>query len=390
MVASWARTRFPEAGLSEADRQIRLDDRQRRAWLRLIRTEGVGPITFRQLLNHFGSADAALDALPELARRGGGDASRLRVPPTAAIEAEFEAAARFGVRYVALGEPDYPPLLRGIEGPPPLLAVKGGTGVLTRPTAAIVGARNASIAGRKMAGLLARGLGAAGFVVVSGLARGIDAAAHEAALDTGTIACMAGGLDRLYPPENAGLYDAIVESGGAAISEMPMGWAPRAKDFPRRNRLISGLSLGVTVVEAAARSGSLLTCRYAAEQGREVTAVPGSPLDPRSEGANRLIREGSTLVTSAADVIEALTPLVDRVPYRADDLAEPAGPEGPFDAPADVRARILDALGPTPVTVDEIIRMTGAEPVMVQLVILELDLGGRLERHPGGKVSLVY
>lgn len=379
--------------MSEDDRRElragrQLSDAQRVAWLRLIRSENVGPVTFRQLINHFGSAVAALQALPDLARRGG--KRGLAIMSVAEAEREMATAARFNARFVALGEADYPPLLATVEGPPPLLAVRGGSAVLTRSMVAIVGARNASIAGRKLAGMIARGLGEGGFVVVSGLARGIDAEAHAAALQTGTVAVVAGGLDRLYPPENEDLHDAILAHDGAVVTEMPFGFVARAKEFPRRNRLVSGMSLGVVVVEAAARSGTLHTARFAAEQGREVLAVPGSPLDPRSEGTNRLIREGATLVTSAADVIEALAPLIGRRPPPP-DVGERE--EGEFqmvlDAPESARQKILESLSVTPVALDEIIRMTGLTPAQVHLVLLELDLAGRLERHPGGTISLI-
>ncbi len=366
-----------------------MSDSSRAAWLRLIRSENVGPVTFRQLVNHFGSAARALDALPELARRGGAKA-RIRIASEADVAREMATARASAARFVALGEPDYPARLAAIEGPPPLIAVKGGSGVCRRPSVGIVGARNASLAGRKMATILARGLGESGFVVVSGLARGIDAAAHEASLDTGTIAVFAGGLDRLYPPENAGLAARIVESGGALVSEMPFGWEPRARDFPRRNRLISGISLGVVVIEAAARSGSLHTARFAAEQGREVFAVPGSPLDPRAEGTNDLIRNGATLVATAAHVVEGLTPILGGIPDAIamterddDDL------ERPFDVPETARRLVLEALGPTPVGIDEILRATGVRLGELQLILMELTLAGRLERHGGGRVSLV-
>mgnify|MGYP001765219861 CR=1 FL=1 len=361
----------------------------RAAWLRLIRSENVGPVTFRELVNHFGSARAALDALPDLARRGGARA-RIRIASEAEVAREIAMAAGMGARFVAMGEADYPAHLLTIEGPPPLLAVKGGPGVCRRHGVAIVGARNASLAGRKMATLMGRGLGEAGFVVVSGLARGIDAAAHEASLDTGTIAVFAGGLDRLYPPEHEGLAARIVESGGALVSEMPFGWEPRARDFPRRNRLISGIALGVVVIEAAARSGSLHTARFAAEQGREVFAVPGSPLDPRAEGTNDLIRNGATLVATAAHVIEGLTPILGRRPEPA---ALAAAADDGFDRPLDVsdRARrlVLEALGPTPVGIDEIRRATGVAPGELQLILMELTLAGRLERQAGGRVALI-
>lgn len=366
-----------------------MTEASRLAWLRLIRSDNVGPVTFRQLVNHFGSAAAALDALPELARRGGARA-RIRVASVEEVEREAETARAFGARFVAMGEADYPSRLLAVEGPPPVLAVKGGSGVCRRPAVAIVGARNASLAGRKMAAILARGLGEAAFVIVSGLARGIDAAAHEAAIPTGTIAVFAGGLDRLYPPENADLAATIVETGGALVSEMPFGWEPRARDFPRRNRLISGISVGVVVVEAALRSGSLHTARFAAEQGREVFAVPGSPLDPRAEGANALIRDGATLVTSAAHVIEAVAPILGRR-IEPTGAAESGDDEldRPMDVPESARRRVVEALGPTPVGIDEVLRATGVRPGELHLILMELAIAGRLERHAGGRVSLL-
>ena len=366
-----------------------MSDRSRAAWLRLIRSENVGPVTFRQLVNLFGSAAAALEALPDLARRGGAKA-RIRIASEAEVEREMAVARAFGARFVALGEPDYPAHLATVEGPPPLLAVKGGSGVLRRPIVAIVGARNASLAGRKMAGIIGGGLGRSGFVVASGLARGIDAAAHEATLDTGTIAVFAGGLDRLYPPENAGLANRIVETGGALLSEMPFGWEPRARDFPRRNRLVSGMALGVVVIEAAVRSGSLHTARFAAEQGREVFAVPGSPLDPRAEGTNELIRNGATLVATAAHVVEGLTSILGRLPETPTVEEDDAfGLDRPLDVPDTARRLVLEALGPTPTAIDEIRRATGVRPGELQLILMELTLAGRLERHGSGKVSLV-
>lgn len=365
-----------------------MTEASRLAWLRLIRSENVGPATFRQLVNHFGSAAAALDALPELARRGGARA-RIRISGLDEVMREAATAAACGARFVAMGEADYPARLAAIEGAPPLLAVKGGSGVFRRPMVAIVGARNASLSGRKIAGLIARALGEAAFVIVSGLARGIDAAAHEASIDTGTVAVLAGGLDRLYPPEHAGLADKIVATGGALVSEMPFGWQARAQDFPRRNRLVSGMALGVVVVEAALRSGSLHTARFAAEQGREVFAVPGSPLDPRAEGANELIRNGATLVANAGHVVEALAPIIGR------RFEPPVASEGdddfdrPVDVPETARRKVVEALGPTPVGVDEILRATGVRPGELHLILMELAIAGRLERHTGGRVSLL-
>jgi DNA processing protein len=378
------------ASTSERDDEraggIALTPQQRRAWLKLIRTENVGPVSFRQLINRYGSAARALDVLPDLVRLGGGRA--IRIASDAEIDAELARAEAAGARFVGLGEPDYPRHLRRIEGPPPLVAVQGGPGVLTRPMVAVVGSRNASAAGRKIAGQIAAGIGEAGYVTVSGLARGIDAAAHEAALPFGTVAVMAGGLDRLYPPENIGLATRIVESGGALLSEMPFGWEPRGRDFPRRNRLISGLAVGTVVVEAALKSGSLHTARFAAEQGRIVLAVPGSPLDPRAEGTNMLIRDGATLVANAGHVLEAVASQVDLMlsppraeededGFRADDVAPTA------------RRAVLEALSPTPTPVDDIVRASGLPAGAVLTILLELDLAGRLERHRQGRVSLI-
>jgi DNA processing protein len=366
----------------------RLSDRQRIAWLRLIRTPNVGPASFRGLINRFGSADAAIEALPDLVRQGGG--APARVPTIADAEAEIERANKAGAQFVAIGEADYPPVLRRMEMPPPLLAVKGAAAVFKLPPVAIVGARNASLAGIKMARQIAADLGREGYAVVSGLARGIDTGAHQGALHTGTIAAVAGGIDRPYPPENAGLLDEIATRGGAVISEMPFGWEPRAQDFPRRNRLIAGLSLGLVVVEAAKRSGSLISARLAGEMGRIVFAVPGSPLDPRAEGTNGLLKDGAVLVTSAQDVFEHIAPLLDRPTPAADQFEEPTDFTSAPPAADNDRARIIEALGPTPVSVDELIQHTGLHPAQVFMILLELDLAGRLERHSGGAVSLVF
>jgi DNA processing protein len=367
--------------------QQRLSDRQRLAWLRLIHTDNVGPQTFRDLINRFGSAEAALEALPELASRGRAGAA-IRICPAEAAEAELETAARFGARFVAIGEADYPPLLRRVAGPPPLIAVKGNAAVLRLPAVSIVGARNASLAGIKMARTLAHELGREGYAVVSGLARGIDAAAHTGSIDTGTVAALAGGLDRPYPPENLPLCADIAERG-ALISEMPFGWEPRARDFPRRNRLIAGLSLGLVVVEAAVRSGSLISARLAGEAGRLVFAVPGSPLDPRAAGTNGLLKEGAILVTGVRDIVEALAPLSNLPPAAPDTFEEPPDFSAAPAPQDDDRASIVECLGPTPIGVDEVIRHTGLHPAQVFMILLELDLAGRLERHSGGAVSLV-
>lgn len=367
--------------------RIELTEQQRLDWLRLIRAENVGPRTFRSLINEFGTAARALARLPDLARRGGRGA--LRIPGEDEARTEVAAAARIGVRFVALGERDYPPLLRETADAPPLLAVRGHRDVLTRPAVAIVGSRNASAAGSRFASMLARDLGEAGFVVVSGLARGIDAAAHRASLESATIAVLAGGADRIYPPENTELASRIVEHG-ATVSEMPMNWEPRARDFPRRNRIIAGIALAVVVVEAAERSGSLITARIANEIGREVFAVPGSPIDPRAAGTNRLIRDGATLVTSVNDVVEVLAPIMGRHEPRP-GLGEPlvAGPAmEPPVADDELRTRIAALLSPAPVPVDELTRATGAPAGAVQIVLLELELAGRIARHGGSLVSL--
>jgi len=366
----------------------RLSDRQRLSWLRLIRTENVGPASFRDLINRFGSAEAALEALPELFLRGGATRG-VRIPTQAQAEDELAAAARFGARFVAIGEPDYPAMLRRMEQPPPLVAIKGEPAVFRLPPVAIVGARNASLAGIKMARTLAAELGRAGYAIVSGLARGIDTAAHQGGLSTGTVAALAGGLDQPYPPENVALAREIAERSGAVISEMPFGWEPRAKDFPRRNRVIAGLSLGLLVVEAAQRSGSLISARLAGEMGRLVFAVPGSPLDPRAAGTNRLLKDGATLVTDANDVIEAIAPLAGKPLPPAEQLEEPPDFLATPPPGDDERDKVVEALGPVPCEVDEIIRHTGLHPAQVFMILLELDLAGRLERHAGGRVSLV-
>ncbi len=368
---------------------FRLTDQQRLAWLRLIRSENVGGATFRDLLNHFGSSQAALEALPELSRRGG-SRRPIRVCSQDEAHRELEAIAAAGARLCAMGEAGYPPLLVHVDAPPPLLTVIGDDPVMARPAIAIVGSRNCSISGRKFAAKVARDLGEAGYTIVSGLARGIDAAAHEASCATGTVAVLAGGIDYIYPAENEPLFRALLDAGGAVISEMPIGWKVRPKDFPRRNRIISGAAFGVIVVEAAARSGSLYTARFANDQGRLVFAVPGSPLDPRSAGCNKLLRDGATLVTSADDVDAEVRPLIGQpLPERpivreSEDWEEPVEP-----AEDTARTRVLAALDTTPVSVDDIIRHTGLHPAAVQLVLLELDLAGRLERHGGQRVSLV-
>jgi DNA processing protein len=365
---------------------VRLTDEQRLDWLRLIRSENVGPRTFRALVNHFGGAGAAIAALPDLARRGGADRPG-RVFPLADAEREMQAARRQGIALVALGEPDYPQRLRMIDDAPPLIAVRGRTETLALPMVAIVGSRNASAAGAKFASQIARDLGEAGFVIASGLARGIDAAAHRTSLSTGTVAVLAGGHDHIYPPEHDDLARTITEKG-AVLTEMPLSWEPRGRDFPRRNRLISGMSLGVIIVEAARRSGSLITARMALEQGREVFAVPGSPIDPRAEGTNGLLKQGATLVTQADDVIAVLRPILGQ---PADLPANEPPRDGPLpgEPAADERKHIVALLGPTPVEIDDLVRLSGASPSIVRTVLLELELAGRLERQAGGRVALI-
>lgn len=368
----------------------KLSPGQRTAWLRLIRSENVGPVTFRQLVNRFGSAEAALEALPGLIQRAG---TRARIISRAEAEDEIAATEKMGGRVVGSGEPDYPPLLRYISGSPPVLTIAGGARLDWSKTVGVVGARNASAAGQKMTRLLAADLGAAGYVIISGLARGIDAAAHGASLSTGTAAALAGGLDRIYPDENIPLAESIVAEGGAVLTEMPLGWEPRARDFPRRNRLISGLSLGVVVVEAAKRSGSLITARLALEQNRDVFAVPGSPLDPRAEGANHLIQQGARLVTSAADIIEALAVADPAHRQVLEPDWEPdfdAGETAFTDLPpsSDERDRLIEALSPTPIEVDALIAGTGLPVSTIQTLLFELDLAGRLEWSAGQLVAL--
>jgi DNA processing protein len=362
----------------------RLSEAQRLNWLRLIRTPRVGPATFRDLVNRFGSVAAALDGLPDLLERAGG-AQSPRVVSVERAEAEMAEAARRGARFVALGEPDYPRHMQFMDYPPPLLAMKGNGAVMSLPGVGIVGSRNASASGCRLARRFASELGQAGYAVASGLARGIDAAAHEGSLATGTIAVLAGGLDRPYPPENVPLIDRICETG-AVISEMPFGWEPRAQDFPRRNRLVAGASLGLLVVEAARRSGSLISARLAGEMGRLVFAVPGSPLDPRAEGTNRLLKDGALLVTEVDDILGALAPLSEPAPlplFSETDIPLEEPPRSDEDT-----ARVMEALSPTPTHIDELIRHTGLHPAQLAAILLELDLAGRLERHSGGSVSL--
>lgn len=364
-----------------------LGPEERLDWLRLCRTDRVGPVTFYQLLARFGSTGAALDALPRLAARGGAR-HPAEIVSRAAAQRELETLDRLGARLVCWGEPDYPPLLAEAPDAPPVLAVKGDLALLQRRAIAVVGARNASALGRRFAEELARDLGRAGLVVVSGLARGIDAAAHQGALDTGTIGVVAGGIDVVYPEENRKLHEALAASG-AIVAELPPGTEPLARHFPRRNRIVSGMSLGVVVVEAALRSGSLITARLAAEQGRLVFAVPGSPLDPRAQGANDLIRtKDASLVQSAADILEDLAGMTGATLPARPRFTAPA-PSVPDDAEIDLSYRtVLELLSPSPVSVDELVRRCHLSPAVVASVLLELELAGRISRHPGNRVAL--
>jgi DNA processing protein len=371
------------------DRPLRpLSDIERLAWLRLIRSENVGPITFRLLLERFGTASEALDALPDLSRRGG-RSKPVRIPPPGDTERELAALDKLGARLVALCEADYPPALAAADDAPPLLALRGRTDLLQRPAVALVGARNASANGRTIAKLMAAALAEAGWLVVSGFARGIDTAAHQGALPKGTAAVLAGGPDVVYPPENAALYADLLEAG-TIVSEMPPGSEPQGRHFPRRNRIIAGLAMGTVVVEAAQKSGSLHTARLAAEYGREVMAVPGSPLDPRSSGCNRLLREGATLVESAEHVAEALQASASAIaePLRPgfQTAARPAPPPQDQGQAFDM---VMELLSPAPVSVDELIRQCQLSAALVGTVLLDLELAGRLERHPGNRVALI-
>lgn len=357
--------------------------------LRLARTSRIGPVTYGQLLMRFGSASAALAALPDLVARSGGKPYPIADP--AQIEREMARVASLGGHYLFVDSPDYPAALATLANAPIALIAKGDAALFARPSIAIVGARNASAAACRFARMLAGELGSAGFVVVSGLARGIDAAAHQGALGHGTVGVIASGIDVAFPPENAALQNEIADRH-LLVTEYPPGTEPLARQFPHRNRIIAGATLGTIVVEAAPRSGSLLTARMATEAGREVMAVPGSPLDPRSQGCNGLIREGATLIQSAADVIEA----VSRIDTRMVRAPSPppfgsAPPTGSVPDPGDnERHALLDLLGPVATGVDELVRQSGLAPPVVAMLLLELELAGRIERHAAGRISLIY
>ncbi|RFB80663.1 DNA-processing protein DprA [Methylovirgula sp. 4M-Z18] len=391
------------SALSEAERFHRL-------WL--IRSENIGPRTFRLLLRRFGSAQAALEALPSLTE----NTKPIRLAPRDDIAREMEALQRRGIRLLAMDEPGYPPLLAVCDDAPPLLSVQGRLEALQRPMVSIVGSRNASAAGLAFTDQLTRGLGRAGYVIVSGLARGIDARAHRASLQSGTVAVLPGGHAAIYPSEHEELAEQIAENG-AIISEMPLGWEPRGRDFPRRNRIVASLSLGTIVVEAARRSGSLITAKFAGERGREVFAVPGSPLDPRAEGPNDLLRHGAALCASVEDVTQVLDTLRDRAPGgdlftrptltfdleteepRRDvsaGAAMPAAPDLPSETVSPVRddgadpvQSIRALLGPAPISVDELVRSARLPARDVQTLLFELELAGEVERHGGNLVSII-
>lgn len=348
------------------------------ARIRLIRTPDIGPVRFRLLLERFGSAEAALMALPDAPA------------PEAGISAEIKAVKRAGARYLFLDSPDYPPLLRELESAPPVLIVRGDAALAQRPAIAMVGARNASAAAVKLARDFAGALAEAGFVIVSGMARGIDGAAHMGALAQGsgtTIGVIASGIDIAYPPEHASLQERVAREA-LLIAEQPMGAEPLARNFPRRNRIIAGLASATLVVEAAPKSGSLITARIAAEAGREVMAIPGSPLEPRAQGANELIREGATLVQRVEDVIEAISGLSGGI-FAPPKMPVPAPMPTAEPAPAPREpAELANLLTTAPVAVDELIRQSGQSPSAVQMALLDLELEGRLARHAGGRVSL--
>ncbi len=406
---------------------LSLSSKQRLDWLQLIRSENVGPATFRDLINHFGTAGAALDAIPELSQRAG--KKKLKICPRERANAELEAAYRLGIQYIGMGERDYPQYLTAIDYPPPLLCVRGNLNLNQKTPIGMVGARNSSLSGLKLAAMFATELGAKSHYLVSGFARGIDAAAHKATLKTGSIAVMAGGVDVIFPPEHDKFYYEMLEEGNAFVSEMPFGYRPRATDFPRRNRIIAGISLAVVVIEAAKRSGSLITARLANEAGRLVFGVPGSPLDPRSAGANSLLKNGALIATEATDIIEQISPLLhknhqqdlfnpktnglkDSTNSRDDSLHTDNSPtdDSPTDNSQDGasgignkqvgervltdtlpghRQIILEALGPTPIEIDDLVRHCQLPVSHVQLVLIELSLAGNLERHPGNCVSLI-
>lgn len=362
-----------------------MDATERLHRLQLIRSANIGPVSYFQLLARFGSAGRALDALPELAKRGGGRAPR--IADLRIVEGEMEAVERAGAAYLFLGEPHYPQALAELTNAPPVLTWRGHLDRFDRPMVSIVGARNASAAACRFARQLALDLSKEGVTVVSGLARGIDTAAHIGALNGGTIAVIASGIDINFPPENSELQEKIA-TDQLLLAEQPPRTEPLARHFPYRNRIIAGLSLGTIVVEAAPRSGSLITARLAGEYGRDVMAVPGSPLDARAQGCNGLIRDGATLIQNAADVLETIRPLDSRAVRAPISLYIPDVILDPVDASTTDRNNVEGLLSYSAISVDELARQSVADLATVQLVLLELELAGRLERHAGGKVSL--
>jgi len=367
-----------------------LSDKERKNQLRLIRSENVGPVTFHKLMEQYLNASAALQALPELARLGG-RVGKIKICSESAVNKEIDAYKKINARLIACGEPDYPPLLTQLEDAPPLISAIGHPHLLKKKSIAIVGSRNASVNGKHLAQKIAHDLGKNGLLVVSGMARGIDGAAHSGAIHTGTVAVLGGGVDVIYPKENQDLYHQISETG-VILSEVPPGTQPKARHFPARNRIISGMSRGIIVVEAAPRSGSLITARLALEQGRDVFAVPGSALDPRAKGSNDLIRQGAILTESADDVIRELKAQTGghRLEQRKSSLLSTSPPVQPSTIELKkTRSNVIEALSPTPTSIDAIIRSTNLNPGSVAIVLLELELAGRLERHPGNQVSMV-
>ena len=371
-----------------------LDEAERLAWLRLIRTDNIGPMTFYQLVERFGSATAALEALPELSKRGGRK-KPLTPPPESAVEREYRALQKLGGQIITVRDAAYPLALTATDDAPPVLSVLGNAELLNKSCVAIVGARNASLNGKKFARKVASDLGARGQTIASGLARGIDTAAHEGSVNTGTIAVVASGIDVVYPEENQKLYEEIAEKG-AIVAESALGAKPYAAAFPRRNRIVSGISKGVIVIEATHRSGSLITARLAGEQGRDVYAVPGSPLDPRASGPNHLIREGATLIRNADDVMENLMnfsgnamrePIITQRKFtpqiveNSDEFDENSGEI--------LQEKVISNLSFTPIYVDELVRACHVTIAELQSILLELELAGRIKRLPGNKISLL-
>lgn len=358
-----------------------LTDQQRLHWLRLTRTQNIGPVTFAQLLLRYGTAENALNALPSLARK-----KKLTPPPVSEIEAELEQTQQYGARIIASCEPDYPEALRAVDPPPPVITVLGNTDLFTKPAIAIVGARNASAAGRKLSKDISTDLGKAGYVIASGLARGIDGEAHAASLQTGTIAVLGGGIDHIYPPQHDRLY-AAVAAQGAIVSESFFGHRAKARDFPRRNRIITGLARGVVVIEAAIKSGSLISARTAMEQNREVMAVPGSPLDPRSQGANSLIQQGAALINSADDVLDVLN-ASSGLQFEMPQTPSFEGEPGLDVPPPDQIDAVREALSFTPTKLDDIARAANISAARCTAILVELELDGVAITLPGGLAIL--